>query len=265
VQSVDRALAIMSSFGADRSALRVSELADEIGVHKSTASRILAALERRRFVRRDGELFVPGSEIVRIARLASAEELLAAAAGPALESLARDTGEAAIVGVRRGDEAYFIHQTPGEHILSVADWTGRTTPLHVSSFGKVFVAFGSPYTGPLTRYTPRTITDAAEWERELRRVRARGYAVLRDELEAGLSAVGAPVFDDAGACVAAIGVSGPTFRFSGTLQELGERCKVAASEIAFRGAKRGLLPAEEEVREGARDVEQAGAAAGGST
>ena len=136
----------MSSFGADRSALRVSELAEEIGVHKSTASRILATLERRRFVRRDGELFVPGSEIVRIARLASAEELLAAAAGPALESLARDTGEAAIVGVRRGDEAYFIHQTPGDAILSVADWTGRSTPLHVSWFGKVFVAFGSPYT-----------------------------------------------------------------------------------------------------------------------
>jgi DNA-binding IclR family transcriptional regulator len=265
VQSVDRALAIMSSFGADRSALRVSELADEIGVHKSTASRILATLERRRFVRRDGESFVPGSEIVRIARLASAEELLAAAAGPVLESLARETGEAALIGVRRGDEAYFIHQTPGDHILSVADWSGRSTPLHVSSLGKVFVAFGSPYTGPLTRYTPRTITDPAEWERELRRVRGRGYAVLRDELEAGLSAVAAPVFDDMGACVAAIAVSGPTFRFAGSLQELGERCKVAASKIAFRGAKRGLLPAEEEVREGARDVVHSGAVARRST
>jgi DNA-binding IclR family transcriptional regulator len=208
---------------------------------------------------------VPGSEIVRIARLASAEELLAAAAGPVLESLARETGEAALIGVRRGDEAYFIHQTPGDHILSVADWSGRSTPLHVSSLGKVLVAFGSPYTGLLTRYTPRTITDPAEWERELRRVRARGYAVLRDELEAGLSAVAAPVFDDMGACVAAIAVSGPTFRFAGSLQELGERCKVAASKIAFRGAKRGLLPAEEEVREGARDVVHSGAAARRST
>jgi DNA-binding IclR family transcriptional regulator len=261
VQSVDRALAILSSFGAERPAVRVSELADEMGVHKSTASRILAALERRRFVRRDGELFVPGAEIVRIARLASTEEMLAAAAGPALEALARETGEAAIVGVRRGNEAYFIHQTPGEHILSVADWTGRTTPLHVSSFGKVFVAFGSPYPGPFTRYTSRTITERGEWERELRRVRARGYAVLRDELEEGLSAVGAPVFDESGACIAAIGISGPTFRFAGTLQELGERCRVAAGEMAFRpDARRGLGPAGE-VREGVRSLAHAGAAA----
>jgi len=252
----------MSSFGAGRPALRVSELADEIGIHKSTASRMLATLERRRFVRRDGELFVPGSEIFRIARLASAEEALAALAGPALESLARDTGEAAIVGVRRGDEAYFISQMPGEHILSVADWSGRSTPLHVSSFGKVFVAFGSPYPGPFTRYTERTITDPVEWERELRRVRDRGYGDLVDELEDGLSAVGAPVFDDTGACVAAIGVSGPTFRFSGRLHEHGERCKVAAAEMAFRpGATKGLTPVEE-VREGAHDVVHVGAARG---
>ena len=51
VQSVDRALAIMSSFGAERPAVRVSELADEIGVHKSTASRMLATLERRQIGR----------------------------------------------------------------------------------------------------------------------------------------------------------------------------------------------------------------------
>jgi DNA-binding IclR family transcriptional regulator len=262
LQSVDRALAIMSSFGADRSSLRVSELAHEMGIHKSTASRLLATLERRRFVRRNGERFVPGLEIVRIARLASAEEALAAAAAPALDSLARETGEAALIGIRRGDEAYFLHQAEGEHILSVADWTGRSTPLHVSAVGKVLVAFGAPYASPLTRFTPQTITDAEEWERELERVRAGGFAVLVDELEAGLSAVAAPVFDDSGSCVAAVAVTGPTFRFAAPLQELGERCKVAAREMAFRPSSgAGLKPAEEEVREGARAVVDSGAAA----
>src|SRR5262249_20812561 len=252
----------MSSFGADRSSLRVSELAHEMGIHKSTASRLLATLERRRFVRRTGERFVPGLEIVRIARLASAEEALAAAAAPALDSLARETGEAALIGIRRGDEAHFLHQAESEHILSVADWTGRSTPLHVSAVGKVLVAFGAPYASPLTRFTPQTITDAEEWERELERVRAGGFAVLVDELEAGLSAVAAPVFDDSGSCVAAGAVPRPTFRFAPSLQELGEPCKGAAREMASRpswGA--GLRPGEEEVREGARAVGDSGAAA----
>ena len=263
MQSVDRALAILSSFGSDRSSLRVSELAGEIGIHKSTVSRMLTALERRQFVRRDGERFVPGIEIVRIARLASAEEALAAAAAAALESLARDTGEAALIGVRRGDEAYFIQQTPGDHILGVADWAGRSTLLHVSGIGKALVAFGeAPYEGPLERFTPRTITDPAAWERELRRIRLRGYAVMRDELEPGLSAVAAPVLDDRGDCVAAVAVTGPTFRFSRSLQALGERCRTAAVEVTTALGATSSLPGrprmtapgvEEEVSEGAHE------------
>lgn len=233
MQSADRALAILSSFGSDRFSVGVSELAAELGIHKSTVSRLLAALERRRFVRRDGNRFIPGIEVVRIARLASPEESLAAAAATALERLARKTGEAAVLGVRRGDEAFFIHQVQGEHIVGVVeDWAGRSTSLHVSAIGKALVAFGpEPYTGPLPRYTSRTITDPAAFERDLRRVRLRGYAVVRDELEAGLSAVAAPIFDETGGCLASVAVSGPTFRLAPSLPQLGERCRIAATEI----------------------------------
>jgi DNA-binding IclR family transcriptional regulator len=232
MQSADRALAILSSFGSDRPSVRVSELAAELGIHKSTVSRLLGALERRRFVRRDGERFVPGLEVARLARLVSPEESLVAAATPAVERLARDTGETAVLGVRRGDEAFFVHQVQGEHILGVADWAGRSTPLHVSAIGKAIVAFDSaPYDGPLPCYTLRTITDPAAFERELRRVRARGFALLRDELEEGLSAVAAPVLDEAGRCVAGVSVSGPTFRIVRSTRGLGERCRAAAAEI----------------------------------
>lgn len=241
MQSADRALAILSSFGSDRSSLRVSELAAEIGVHKSTVSRLLAALERRGFVRRDGERFIPGIEIVRIARLVSPEETLAATASAALERLAAETGEAAVLGVRRGDDAFFIHQVQGEHILGVVDdWSGRSTPLHVSAVGKAILAFEvEPFTGSLPRFTPRTITEPAALERDLRRSRARGYAVMRDELEDGLSAVAAPVFDESGGCVAAVAVSGPTFRLARSFAPLGESCRATAVEISGRlGARR---------------------------
>jgi DNA-binding IclR family transcriptional regulator len=242
VQSADRALAILGSFASDRRSVRVSELASELAVHKSTVSRLLTALERRGFVRRDGERFVPGLEIVRIARLVGHEEALTAAASPVLERLAAETGEAAVLGVRRGDEAYFVHQVQGgDHILGVVDnWSGRSTPLHVSAIGKAILAFGTePHAGPLPRFTAHTITDPAAFDRELRRTRLRGYAILRDELEDGLTAVGAPVFDGAGACVAGISVSGPTFRLPRSLGRLGELCRLGAAEISERLAGGG--------------------------
>jgi DNA-binding IclR family transcriptional regulator len=233
MQSADRTLAILGSFGSDRPSLRVSELATELGIHKSTVSRLLATLERRRFVCREGGRFVPGPEVIRIARLVSGEGSLVAAAAPAVERLARDTGETTVIGVRRGDDAFFVYQAQGEHILGVAeDWAGRSTPLHVSAIGKAIMAFdGRPYDGPLPGYTPRTITDPAAFARELRRVRARGYAVLRDELEEGLSAVGVPVFDEVGSCVAGVSVTGPTFRIVRSTPRLAERCRAAAAEI----------------------------------
>jgi DNA-binding IclR family transcriptional regulator len=242
VQSADRALQILGSFGPDRHSVGVSELAVELGIHKSTVSRLLNALARRGFVRRDGERFVPGIEIVRIARLANPEEALAAAAAPALEALAADTGETVVLGVRRGDDAYFVRQVQrGGHILGVAeDWAGRSTPLHVSAIGKAMLAFAQePYTGALERLTPHTITDRAALESELRRVRVRGWATLRDELEEGLTAVGAPVFDGAGDCVAGVSVTGPTFRLSRSLRRLGERSRDCAAEISVELGRRG--------------------------
>lgn len=235
MQSADRALAILGSFGSDRSSIRASELAAELQVHKSTVSRLLATLERRRFVRRDGGRLVLGAEIARLARLVSPEESLASVAAPALERLARDTRETVVLGVRRGNDAYFVYQVRGEHILGVAeDWTGRSTPLHVSAIGKAILAFDrQAYEGQLLPYTERTITEQDALQRELRRVRARGYAVLRDELEDGLSAVGVPVLDGGGSCTAAISVTGPTPRIVRSTRLLAERCRVAAAEIAL--------------------------------
>lgn len=117
-------------------------------------------------------------------------------------------------------------------ILKVDDWTGRSTALHSSATGKVLLAF-SDADAPDTveRLTPKTIVDPAAIGRELQRVRLRGYSVIRDELEVGLSAVAAPSFDRAGTCVAALAVSGPTFRLTRTLASLGARCVVASDEL----------------------------------
>ena len=234
MQSADRALAILAAFDEDRADLGVSELAAELGMHKSTVSRLLAALERRGLVRREGERFAPGPELARLGTLAIRGFTLAGAARPPLERLAEQTGETVNLAVRDGDRALNVLQVDAAHFVGVTDWTGRAAPLHATANGKALLAFGDgPATGRLTRLTPRTIVDRRELRAELERTRSAGFAVAVEELELGLHAVAAPVFDAGGACVAAVSVSGPAYRLhESRLAEVGGLCAAAAAEVS---------------------------------
>lgn len=233
MQSADRALRILASFDGERESLGVTEVAHELGIHKSTVSRLMATLEGRGFVRRQGDRFVPGLELARLARTADPLSPLVEHALPIMERLATTTGEAVTLGVRRGNRVWYAAQRDdGARILRVGDWTGRSTALHSSATGKALLAFSDgDVPGPLERETPKTIVDPGALERDLQRTRLRGYALIRDELEIGLFAAAAPIFDRGGACIAAVAVSGPSFRLARSLGSLGQQCIAAADEL----------------------------------
>lgn len=243
MQSADRALAILGAFGPERPLLRVSELAAELGLHKSTVSRLFAILHARGLVRREGDRFAPGPELARLGVLAVTSLPLAQAAREPLARLAEETGETVNLAIRRDGEAINLFQVQTAHFVGMIDWTGRGTPLHATANGKALLAFGDePLPGRLTAITERTLTDRAALEAELERARRAGYAVAVEELELGLHAVAAPVFDAAGACVAAVSVSGPSFRLSlDGLQTVAGPCRATAAEISaalgYRNAK----------------------------
>jgi IclR family transcriptional regulator, acetate operon repressor len=236
MQSADRALAILTAFDEGRPDLGVSELAAELGMHKSTVSRLLAALERRGLVRRQGERFAPGPELARLGTLAVRGFTLGGAARAPLEGLAERTGETVNLAVRDGSRALNVLQVDATHFVGVTDWTGRAAPLHATANGKALLAFGdAPSLGRLTRLTPRTIVDRRELRAELERTRRAGFAVAVEELELGLHAVAAPVFDAGGACVAAVSVSGPAYRLpEPRLPEVGALCAETAAEVSAR-------------------------------
>ena len=236
MQSADRALAILAAFDEGRPDVGVSELADELGMHKSTVSRLLATLERRRLVRRDGDRFLPGFELARLGALAVRGMALVGTARESLELLAEATGETVNLAVRDGDRALNVHQVRSGHMVGIADWTGRALPLHATANGKILLAFGAAdVPGALPAVTRKTITSFAELRRELERVRAAGFAVALEELEIGLHAVAAPVFDCFGRCLAAVSVSAPVYRLpERRLPETGELCLAAAGEISTR-------------------------------
>lgn len=234
VQSADKALAILAAFDEGRPDLGVSELAAELGMHKSTVSRLLAALERRGLVRRVGERFAPGPELARLGGLALRGLALAETARGPLERLAGRTGETVNLAVRDGERALNVLQVDAAHFVGVTDWTGRAAPLHATANGKALLAFGgAELPRRLPRLTPKTVVERADLRAELERTRLAGFAVAVEELELGLHAVAAPVFGAAGACVAAVSVSGPAYRLpERRLPEVGALCVAAADEVS---------------------------------
>jgi IclR family acetate operon transcriptional repressor len=214
-QAVDRAAALLVSVVESPEPRSFTSLVDELGLARSTTSRLLQALERNKLVQRDrtggfraGSVF--SSFAVRQDRLTDLVDL----AQPGMERLGLLTGETINLAVPEGDEILQLSQVDGSYVLGAMNWLEVEVPAHCSAVGKLFFAYAAlPMpSGPLPRRTPHTITTVRELEAELDVIRRTGWASAVEELEPGLVAVAAPVFDSHGAVVGGISVSGPTLR-----------------------------------------------------
>lgn len=226
-QSAERALALLTTFDESRTEIGVTEMAESLGVHKSTASRLAAALERAGFLNRAGKRYRLGVELIRLGTLALRSFDVVATMQPAMEKLSRHTGETVNLAVPDGADILNVAELPSTYILSCSGgWTGRRTKPHAVANGKVLLAYGAiAVPSQLEQYTEHTIITQGALRDELAAVRRDGYATATAELEDGLVAVAAPVFDGTGACVAALSVSGPAYRMPPErLDELGKLC-----------------------------------------
>lgn len=205
---------------AKRGVAGVTELAAELGVHKSTASRLVAVLESRGFVEQlaDRGKYRLGFGIARLAGALTVQRDLAHESRRACEALAAEVGETVNVAILDGDRVINISEVRGVSAVAVHTWVGQSTPPHATSSGKVLLAHAPDLDlaqllgRRLQSYTERTVTDLRALARELDEVRLRGWAATQEEYEVGLNALGAPVRDHSGAVVAAVSVSGPSYR-----------------------------------------------------
>jgi DNA-binding IclR family transcriptional regulator len=243
VRSVDRAAALLLALGECAREVGVTELARRLGLHKSTASRLLATLQRRGLVEQDEESgkYRLGLVVIRLAERAGRTLDLRSLALPELEHLARLTHETAGLGILDADQVRFVAQADGPSLIAVGDWTGRSSSPHANASGKVLLASLAErevlriVRRGLTCYTDRTVTDLEPLLEELARARRRGYATTASELEQGLNAVAAPVLDARGRVVAAVEIWGPTFRLSlRRLPELAWHARDTAAAISVR-------------------------------
>ncbi len=217
--SAERVVEVLDMIGAAPEGLRVSEVAHELGVHRSTASRLLGTLAASRIVERDepSTRYRLGARIVGLAASAVARLPVVSQARPELEQLSVASSETANLSILDGAHVVYVDQITPAQTVVMASWVGRRSPAHASSSGKVMLAFGDPEVlefvlrARLEAVTPKTVTDPGELRAILEQTRRRGYAVSTGELEEGLVTIAAPVVVH-GLAVAAVSLSGPSFR-----------------------------------------------------
>jgi IclR family transcriptional regulator, acetate operon repressor len=217
-QSIDRGAQLLALVLDAEAPRPLGDLAADAGLPKSTASRLLGALERNGLVEQEGlrGAFRAGPVMARFAgRGISARRVVEAAERP-MAALAEATGETINVAVASPGGVEHLAQVESRHYLGTSHWVGRRVPYHCSANGKVLLAFGAAGAapGPLEALTSRTIVEPALFAAELEAIRRDGFATAVDELELGLSAVAAPVLDESGRAIAALSVSGPTLRLT---------------------------------------------------
>lgn len=219
MQSVERAVAILE-FLARYDWAGVTDVGNALGVHKSTAFRLLNTLESRGLVEQHMQSgkYRLGFGLVHLAHAVTVGPDVTRQAQSGCEWLARHCEETVTLSVLEGNESVTIDQILSTSTVASRSWLGRRTPLHCTSPGKVFLAYlddperDAILSGPHERYTEHTIVDPEKLRAEIIAVRANGYATSSEEFEEGLSAAAAPVYAADGTVVAAIGLSGPSYR-----------------------------------------------------
>jgi DNA-binding IclR family transcriptional regulator len=214
-QSLDRALTLLS--GLAEGAKTLDQLAEEIGVHKSTVLRLMRTLESHHLVRREGPRhYRLGSALFDLANRALEDRDVRRSAESALAALNERTGHTVHLATYEDGEVVYIDKYEGRHSVRMYSRVGKRAPLHCTAVGKVLVAALGParraeVAGSLefTPLTANTITSAEDYLAELAAVAERGYAVDNAEHEDFIHCVAAPIRGDGGAVLAAVSVSVP--------------------------------------------------------
>lgn len=242
MQSVERAVRVLEIL-AREGECGVGRIAQELEVHQSTGSRLVAVLEAHDLVERplEGGPARLGVGILRLAAATRSRLDLTIQGGPVCDALAEELGETVNLAVYRSGAAVNLYQAQGTRTVAMHDWVGDATVLHATSSGKVLLAnLPAPQVDELLaagleRFTAGTVVAPEVLRAQLQEALSRGWAVAEEEYEVGLNAVAAAIHGPVGEVVAALSVAGPAYRLGhDQLPAVAGRVQDAAAEISRR-------------------------------
>jgi DNA-binding IclR family transcriptional regulator len=213
VQIVHRIACVLRAFGT-QGLLGITDLAGATGLPKSTTHRLVTALVNEGLLVQDEDShkYALSLRVTALSANILSSHIVRKCARPILMELRDQTHESVHLAALEGMEAVIIDTEDSYFTVRVVNVPGQHLPAHAVSTGKVLLAYQWEVRlreivehAKLARYTDHTITDP-------RRVRSQGYAISRCELEEGIDAVAAPIFDHLGTIVASVSIGGPSER-----------------------------------------------------
>ena len=223
IHVIDRAAQILDCFGFDHQELSVSEIGAKTGLHRSTAHRILMALEYNDLIKQNPSTgkYHLGIKLFKLGHQAVSQLNLRETCRPFLSRLMNDTKETIHLAVLDDDQVLYLDKVEGPHALRMPSRVGRYIPTYCTSLGKAMLSCLDDQEvksilrrQTLKPHTENTVKNINQLLADLRSVRKRGYAVDNEEIEIGLRCVGAPLRDYTGGMVGAISVAAPSARLS---------------------------------------------------
>ncbi|NDV04916.1 MULTISPECIES: IclR family transcriptional regulator [unclassified Rhodococcus (in: high G+C Gram-positive bacteria)] len=237
--SVGNALKILLMFGTVP-AVRVADVARELGVARSTAHRLLATLEHHRFVTQQvkSKAYEAGPVLLEVGLRVLADLDLKSVARPQLERLSDVTSESSGLLVLEGRDVVVVDFVPGSHRLRVVERLGDRAPAHLTAAGKAILAALNPFdfrrlypSETLPAVTPRSVQTRLELEEELDQIRRNGYAFNREESGDGSVGIAAAVVHRNDGVVGAVTLALPISRLN---DDLGADFGASVGEAARR-------------------------------
>ena len=241
--AVERALAMLEAVAQASDGLSNAEISRKLNIPKSSASYILRTLETQGYLARDAESgkYRVGLKILSLSRGALGGLDVRGVALPIMRRLMQQTGLTCHLAVLDGSEAVYIEKVEPEGFIRMDTWVGRRMRVHATSVGKAIVAHIPQEQleqilrkSGMEKRTPKTIVTLPRLLKELEKVRSQGCAVDDEENNLGARCVGAPIFDERGAILASLGLSGTTQQVSPhTMPHILEALKDAARHISM--------------------------------
>lgn len=222
IRSVERALEVLMCFTKQTPELTMTQISECVGINKSTVHRLLATLERKRFVERDSDtgIYKPGIRLLQLAFLTLEHNDLRHLSAPFLQNLCDQHHENVNLSVLDDTDVVYLEVIESPERIKLAASPGQRLPAFCTASGKAILAFLQEdkvidiLERGMLRYTQNTILTREVFFENIQCAREKGFAISEQEFEEGINAIATPVLNSSGQPIASVSIAGPAYRLT---------------------------------------------------